>query len=112
MTVSGYQRAIEVDFDVWKELATRMESEADTYNDVLRRMLGLGPKPRPEAVNGKGAFMAGPNTPFPAGNLLEDQIRKDQELETRVQTLEADNAGLLQLCQYLREMVERLASRR
>lgn len=33
--------AIEIDFDVFKALTLRRESEATTYNDVLRKMLGL-----------------------------------------------------------------------
>jgi len=33
---------IEVDFDVFKELTMRRQSESDTYNDVIRRMLKLG----------------------------------------------------------------------
>lgn len=32
---------IEIDFDVFKELTNRRETEATTYNDVLREMLGL-----------------------------------------------------------------------
>ena len=33
---------IEVDFDVLKELMARRETEVVTYNDVIRRLLGLG----------------------------------------------------------------------
>lgn len=36
---------IEVDFDVWKELTLRRSNEFETYNDVLRTLLGLGKKP-------------------------------------------------------------------
>ena len=32
---------IEIDFDVFKELTARRESEADSYNSVLRRLLKL-----------------------------------------------------------------------
>jgi len=32
-----------VDFDVWKALTARRESEFQTYNDVLREMLDLPP---------------------------------------------------------------------
>ncbi len=39
-------KAIEIDFDVWKELTRRLNSEHDTYNDVLRRIFKLkGEKP-------------------------------------------------------------------
>lgn len=32
---------IDIDFDVFKALTIRRESEADTYNDVIRRLLSL-----------------------------------------------------------------------
>lgn len=32
---------IEIDFDVYKELTVRRVTEASTYNDVLRELLGL-----------------------------------------------------------------------
>jgi len=35
---------VEVDFEVWKELTARRESESVTCNDVLRKLLGLSPK--------------------------------------------------------------------
>jgi len=35
-------RSIPIDFEVFKELTARLEHPADTYNDVLRRELGLG----------------------------------------------------------------------
>ena len=34
--------SIEVDFDVYKVLTMKRETESVTYNDVLRKMLGLG----------------------------------------------------------------------
>jgi hypothetical protein len=54
--------AIEVDFDVFKELTNRRTCENDTYNDVIRRVLKLAPGTRPSvgiAVTGatfKGVF--------------------------------------------------------
>ena len=33
---------IEIDFDVFKKLTGMRESEAVTYNDVIRRLLGIG----------------------------------------------------------------------
>ncbi len=36
--------SIEIDFDVYKALTTRRSSEEVSYNDVLRNLLGLGPK--------------------------------------------------------------------
>jgi len=35
---------VEVDFEVWKELTARRESESVTCNDVLRKLLRLSPK--------------------------------------------------------------------
>lgn len=32
---------IEIDFEVFKGLTARLESEADSYNEVIRRLLGL-----------------------------------------------------------------------
>jgi hypothetical protein len=36
--------SIDVDFDVYRELTSRRTSEAISYNDVLRELLGLPPK--------------------------------------------------------------------
>ena len=33
---------IEIDFDVFKKLPATRETKAMTYNDVLRKMFGLG----------------------------------------------------------------------
>src|SRR5579862_3284755 len=33
---------IEIDFEVYKALTTRRANESDSYNEVLRRLLGLG----------------------------------------------------------------------
>ena len=41
-------RSIDIDFDVFKDLTARLQSEADTYNAVLRRLLEL-PPPSPTA---------------------------------------------------------------
>lgn len=37
-------QSIDIDFDVFKKLTVMRESESDTYNDVLRRVLGLEAK--------------------------------------------------------------------
>lgn len=42
---------IEIDFDVFKALTAQRESEADTYNAVIRRLLKL---PSPNALAGQG----------------------------------------------------------
>jgi hypothetical protein len=35
---------IEIDFDVYKELTAKRSSEEESYNDVLRDLLGLAPR--------------------------------------------------------------------
>ena len=45
----GVMRTIEIDFDVYKALTLKRETEAVSYNDVLREILGLGPAPIPNA---------------------------------------------------------------
>lgn len=54
-------QAIEVDFDVFKALTLRRESEAVTPNDVLRRLFGLdGPSgPTRQAADGEGWIWKG-----------------------------------------------------
>lgn len=50
---------IEIDFEVFKELTARRQTEAHTYNDVLRDVLGLFPvssQPANQAQPGIGAF--------------------------------------------------------
>jgi hypothetical protein len=47
-------RTISVDFHVWKALTGRLTDETDTYNAVLRRVLGLGEQP-PESLDDNGA---------------------------------------------------------
>ena len=39
-------RTIEIDFDVYKALTLKRETEDVSYNDVLRAMLELGPAPK------------------------------------------------------------------
>ena len=46
---------IEVDFDVYKALTARRETEATTYNDVLRRLLNLGQAPTQPVTNPSAA---------------------------------------------------------
>ena len=38
---------VEVDFDVYKELTYRRETEEMTHSDVLRRLLSLAPRRNP-----------------------------------------------------------------
>lgn len=39
-------RQIEIDFEVYKALVGQLESESDSYNDALRRLLSLPPRQR------------------------------------------------------------------
>ena len=51
--------SIEIDFEVYKALTLRRESEATTYNDVLRDMLGLDSESPISAAKAAGATGAG-----------------------------------------------------
>ncbi|MGY4617255.1 hypothetical protein ACVWZ4_002482 [Bradyrhizobium sp. USDA 4472] len=48
--------SIEVDFDVFKELTIRRATEATTYNDVIRELLGLDKKAVVAASSGGATF--------------------------------------------------------
>ncbi len=50
---------IEIDFEVFKALTARRENERMTYNDVIRDLLGLNQRSRPES---KSAPTAGPQS--------------------------------------------------
>jgi hypothetical protein len=43
---------IDIDFDVYKALTLKRETESHTYNDVLREMLELGPKTKRAILKG------------------------------------------------------------
>lgn len=50
---------IEIDFDVFKALTALRQSEGDSYNDVLRRLLRLeNDAPVPRTDDDSGAFVA------------------------------------------------------
>lgn len=57
---------INIDFDVFKALTLRRASEDVSYNDVLREVLGLGPK--------KGSASPAPATPG-AGEWVSKGVR-------------------------------------
>jgi hypothetical protein len=63
-------KSIEIDFDVEKALFLRRTSEEVTYNDVLRDLLGLGPKKSPltttDTTSGQGDWVA-KGVRFPSG---------------------------------------------
>ena len=53
---------VEIDFEVFKALTARLENESDTYNEAIRRLLGL---PASEATLLPGEFDI-PGLPAPA----------------------------------------------
>jgi hypothetical protein len=59
---------IDIDFDVFKELTNRRQTEAVTYNDVIRDLLKLPRPSRPvkAASNGSKPWVVS-DTSFPAG---------------------------------------------
>lgn len=75
--------SIEIDFDVYKALTARRTSEAVSYNDVLREVLGLGTKPNaptPAPVeSGKGDWVS-KGVRFPAGTEFRAQYKGQQIL--------------------------------
>lgn len=54
---------IEVDFDVFKELTVRRKTEATTYNEVIRSLLGLKVSLPRIRANGPGWVQKGINFP-------------------------------------------------
>lgn len=61
-------QTIEIDFDVFKQLTVLRESEVDTYNNVLRRLLKLGaPTPAATAAAGAEDAWVTKGARFPAG---------------------------------------------
>lgn len=59
-------RSIPIDFEVFKALTAELSSPADTYNDVLRRVLGLAKAVRETADADAGAWTVDGAT-FPQG---------------------------------------------
>ncbi len=63
-------KSIEIDFDVEKALFLRRTSEEVSYNDVLRDLLGLGPKKNPtistNTTEGQGDWVS-KGVRFPSG---------------------------------------------
>lgn len=60
---------IDIDFEVFKQLTSRLESESENYNDVIRRLLGL---PDRETFFRPGETDM-PGLPAPAQNALAPQ---------------------------------------
>jgi Restriction Enzyme Adenine Methylase Associated len=80
---------IEIDFDVFKELTNRRTTEAVTYNDVIRELLGLQKLPKSPANGGKPWAVSG--TSFPAGSqFMADYKGKNYSGTVRDGKLELD----------------------
>ncbi len=70
-------RKIEIDFDVHKCIETKRRSFSETPNDVLRRLLGVGPaeksRPTPDTIT-KGGW-TGKGVTLPLGTQLRMEYR-------------------------------------
>jgi hypothetical protein len=67
---------IEIDFDVFKALTSKRESESHSYNDVLRELLGLGvsrTQQTSQIQSGQGRLVGGRF--LPNGTLLRAQYK-------------------------------------
>lgn len=66
-------KSIEIDFDVEKALFLRRTSEEVSYNDVLRDLLGVGPKKSSitatDTVSGQGDWVS-KGVRFPSGTVF------------------------------------------
>lgn len=81
---------IEIDFDVFKQLTNRRTTEAVTYNDVIRELLGLRKADKPAASNGKPWVVSG--TSFPPGSqFMADYKGKTYSGTVRGGKLELDD---------------------
>jgi len=60
---------IEIDFEVFKELTNRRQTEAITYNDVIRDLLGMEHQPKDQKTSTKaGNAWVVSDTSFPVGS--------------------------------------------
>lgn len=59
--------SIEVDFEVYKQLTLRRETEAMTYNDVVRKLLGLSGAPNTHAKQSNADAWIAKGVVFPPG---------------------------------------------
>ena len=59
-------QTIQIDFDVYKVLTTKRKSESESYNDVLRQMLGL-PFQSKHLLNGPSRAWIIKGVTFPEG---------------------------------------------
>ena len=66
--------SVNVDFDVYKELTYRRESEEEDYNDVLRKLLKLPVKPK-ESPNGSARPWISERVTFPSGTTIRAKYK-------------------------------------
>lgn len=74
-------RSIEIDFDVHQKIETERKSFAETPNNVLRRLLGLGvnaPTEPPPPSPSKGLSWSGGGLTLPHGTLLRMKYNGQQ----------------------------------
>lgn len=62
--------SLDIDFEVYKALTSLRESESDSYNDVLRRLLKLGATAPPAAANQDGQGWTCKGVTLPNGTEL------------------------------------------
>ena len=77
--------AIDVDFDVYKQLTLRRETESVTYNDVIRELLGLDrnkERPARQSADAVGDWVT-KGVRFPAGTEFRAAY-KGQQVSGRV----------------------------
>ncbi len=80
MALSAFSdfHTVSIDFDVFKELTARLQSPSDTYNEVLRRLLDLGPtnsQPTAEPSPSDGRAWVAGGVSFPHGTELRSKYK-------------------------------------
>ncbi len=84
-------QTIEIDFDVFKKLTEMRKSEADSYNDVLRRTLGLSVATK-KTDKARTAFWACRGGNIPVGTKLRARHKSHlYEAEVTHQGIKYDN---------------------
>jgi hypothetical protein len=78
---------IEIDFDVFKELTIRRQTESVTYNEILREVLGLGqPKvSTPTHINASAGAWTTKGVTFPEGTEFR-ATHKGKAISARVES--------------------------
>lgn len=84
-------REIEIDFEVFKELTIRRESENMTYNDVIRDLLGLDESEKSDVIKEKesGDPFVSKSVVFPHGTKFK------AEYKGKIYIAEVDNGAIV-----------------